>query len=165
MSSQEVIRILKRMLLDEHGDLLRAAPWNWELAKYVEEKTGAIELINIEDVEVETDENDLPVFSQAYSYPADYKLKDREYLSALLREIEDEVFKIPDSINKFLAHSNNPKWVCQCGRFQGKGLISYEEIRALMVKFEEEKYWRCRSCGRLNYFKIDDSGVIHFETK
>ena len=162
MTPKMVILMLKDILTGKKDFETRY--WSWKLADYIDQKTNAILVEKDSDVDVETGDWGLPVITGAGEIPISYEVRDREYLFALLQAVEDNTLKISNSINKFLIHSNKPKWICQCGRFLGKELNFYEEIRKLIAEFDIGNYWRCRSCKKLNYFKIDRSGNIHFYT-
>jgi CRISPR/Cas system-associated exonuclease Cas4 (RecB family) len=154
-----VLPILDSILTNESPETLNG--WDWQIAKFIADRTYYIYVEEDADVDFETGDWGLPVMVGGGTTPIKITIEDKNNLVILRQEVDDILNHTKDKINRFLLLKNKPKWKCKkCDRFLGRELSSLDEIQKLLRNFSIKKYWKCRSCKTLNYFEFDNNGII-----
>lgn len=145
----------------------KADYWSWKVANFMERHTDTIEVDMDSDVSFERgDEGE--IYASGGELPVGCTLVNREHLQNIYNDVLTTLGGGFEYVDAYLEESPEGywrplPWVCKkCGRNFKKKLDNSTEIRDLLADFSKGKYWRCRSCKTLNYFRINPDGSMDF---
>lgn len=83
----------------------------------------------------------------------------------VLRQEVDDILNHTETLIFIYTMNEKFKWKCKkCSSFLGKEYptASPDKIKKLLRDFSIGKYWKCRFCKHMNYFKFTPDGIIYF---
>jgi len=161
IQQDDILAMLMDMLSPHNNINFKSKQWSWKIAEFIQDTTSYIVVDQNVDVDFEKDGYGRSIIVGAGGPAVGITINDKEGLINLTVEIDNFLNKTEEKIHYFLK-KGTPKWKCQCGRYLGAELSSFDEVKKFLKNFMIGKLRKCRSCKRLNSFEILNNGGISF---